>query len=85
MPSLNARLLVAATLVLAAFLGLTGFALDRAFRDSAFLAVKERLQTQIYSLLAAAHLDQSPQLVLPEALPEARFSMPGSGLYGQGA
>ncbi|MGH8651563.1 MAG: ATP-binding protein [Gammaproteobacteria bacterium] len=83
MPSLNARLLVAATLVLAAFLGLTGFALDRAFRDSAFLAVKERLQTQIYSLLAAAHLDQSPQLVLPGALPETRFSMPGSGLYGQ--
>lgn len=83
MLSLNARLLVAASLVLAAFLGLTGLTLDRAFRNSALAAVQERLQTQIYALLAAAELGSSSQLTLPETLPEARFSTPGSGLYAQ--
>jgi two-component system sensor histidine kinase PhoQ len=81
--SLNARLLVAASVVLAAFLGLTGLTLDKAFRDSALAAVRDRLQAQIYILLGAADLDQSGVLVVPDTLPEARFSTPGTGLYGQ--
>lgn len=83
MRSLNARMLVAASLVLAAFLGLTGLALDRAFRESVRMAVHDRLQTQVYSLLVAAEIDKTPRLVLPEVLPEARFSMPDSGLYAK--
>ncbi len=81
MLSLNKRLLVAASVVLVAFLGLTGLALDRAFRESALAAVQERLQAQVYMLLAVADLDETTHLILPEALPEARFSTPGSGLY----
>ncbi len=81
MRSLGARLRLAASVVLAAFLGLTGLTLDRAFRDSAQAAVRDRLQAQIYMLLGAANLDAFNRLTLPQALPEARFSTPDSGLY----
>ena len=79
--SLHSRLLLAATVVLVGFLGLTGLALDRAFRNSAEVSVQDRLQAQLYGLLAAADLGRDGRLVLPEALPETRFSRPGSGLY----
>ena len=81
MRSLRGRLLVAASVVLAAFLGLTGLTLDGAFRDSAMAAVQSRLQAQLYILLGAAELDAFNRLTLPQTLPEARFSMPDSGLY----
>lgn len=83
MLSLNSRLLIAASIALAAFLGLTGLALDRAFRESALTAVQERLQTQVYMLLGVADLDAAQRLGLPNALPEARLSQPDSGLYAQ--
>lgn len=83
MKSLNTRLLMAASLVLAAFLGITGIILDRAFRTSAESALQDRLQGNIYALLSAAELDASGQLRLPDGLPEARFSTPGSGLYAE--
>ncbi|HMQ12166.1 MAG TPA: ATP-binding protein [Candidatus Competibacter phosphatis] len=81
MRSLSGRLRTAASVVLAAFLGLTGLTLDRAFRDSALAAARERLQAQVYMLLGAANLDAFNRLALPQALPEARFSTPDSGLY----
>ena len=81
--SLQTRLLFAASLVLAAFLGFTGTALDRAFRDSAEAGLRDRLQTHVYALLAAAELAADGRLRLPDALPEARFSTPASGLYAQ--
>lgn len=81
MLSLNARLLIAASLVLLAFLGMTGLTLDRAFRESALVAVRDRLQAQVYMLLGAANLAPSRALALPGTIPEARFSTPGSGLY----
>jgi two-component system sensor histidine kinase PhoQ len=81
MLSLNARLLVAASLVLLAFLGMTGLTLDRAFRESALVAVHDRLQAQVYMLLGAANLAPSRALALPGTIPEARFSTPNSGLY----
>ncbi|HRD65198.1 MAG TPA: ATP-binding protein [Candidatus Competibacter sp.] len=81
MRSLRSRLFVAASVVLAGFLGLTGLTLDNAFRDSALAAVQGRLQAQVYILLGAADLDAFNRLTLPQALPEARFSMPDSGLY----
>jgi two-component system sensor histidine kinase PhoQ len=83
MRSLNARLLLAATLVLAAFLGLTGLALDRAFRESALAAVQDRLQSQIYILLSAASFTAPEKRLLPTTLPDPRLSAPGSGLYAQ--
>jgi two-component system sensor histidine kinase PhoQ len=83
MLSLHARLLVTASIVLVAFFGLTGLTLDRAFRDSALTAVKDRLQTQVYMLLGVADLDPGDGLLLPDILPEVKFSTPGSGLYAR--
>lgn len=83
MISIHARLLVAASVVLVAFLGLTGLALDRAFRQSALAAEQERLRTQIYMLLGVAEVADGGRLVLPQALHEVRFSTPGSGLYAR--
>ncbi len=82
-PSLGTRLLLAASVALAAFLGLTGLALDRAFRDSAQAAIQDRLTGQLHGLLAAADVGADGRMVLPEALPEARFGRINSGLYAQ--
>ena len=81
MRSLHSRLLLAASLVLAGFLGATGLALDTAFRNSAEAAMQERLQSYIYALLAAADEDSDGRMIPPQALPEPRFSKPDSGLY----
>ncbi len=83
MLSMNARLLIAASIVLASFLSLTGLALDKAFQRSAIAGVEERLQTQIYLLLGASDLNQEQMLVLSSRLPEARYATPGSGLYAR--
>lgn len=81
--SLNSRLLVTASVVLAAFLGLTGLTLDKAFRESALAAARDRLQAQVYLLLSAAEMDEGGGLSLPDTLPEARFASPASGLFGE--
>ena len=81
MRSLQGRLLLAATLVLAGFIGATGLALDKAFQVSARASMQERLQSYIYALLAAADEDDSGRMVPPPELPEPRFSKPDSGLY----
>jgi two-component system sensor histidine kinase PhoQ len=79
--SLTWRLLLAATAVLAAFLGLTGAALDQAFQNSVLELSRERLEARIYLLLGAAEVDPEGSLTMPQALPESRLSAPGSGAY----
>ena len=81
MNSLRTRMVVLASIVIAVFLALTAMALDRAFRATALELVHEHLQAQIYALLGAAEVQPSGALVL-DALPEPRFSLPDSGLYG---
>jgi two-component system sensor histidine kinase PhoQ len=81
MHSLHSRLLLAASLVLAGFLGATGLALDKAFRVSAEASMQDRLQSYIYALLAAADEDENGRMIPPQELPEPRFSKPDSGLY----
>jgi two-component system sensor histidine kinase PhoQ len=79
--NVHSRLLLAASLVLAGFLGATGLALDKAFRVSAKAAMQDRLQSHIYALLAAADEDDNGRMIPPRELPEPRFSKPDSGLY----
>jgi two-component system sensor histidine kinase PhoQ len=81
MRSLHSRLLLAASLVLAGFLGVTGVALDEAFRASARASLQDRLQSYVYTMLAAADEDNRGRMVLPDDLPEPRFAKPDSGLY----
>lgn len=81
--SLTARLLLAGSVVLTAFLGITGLALDRAFRDYAEQSLQGKLQAENVGLIAAAVLDDNGTLHMPTTLPEARYNTVGSGLYAQ--
>ena len=81
--SLTSRLLLAGTIVLSAFLGLTGLILDRAFSDYAEKSLQERIQAQTVGLVAAAELDDNGILHMPKTLPEARYNSIDSGLYAQ--
>ena len=83
MRSLRARVALAAGVVLASFVVLTSIALEQAFRDSARSAREDRLLGQLYLLMAAAEAEDGGALSFPEAPPEPRLSLPGSGLYGQ--
>lgn len=82
-PSIQTRLLAAATVVLIIFLGVTGLVLDKAFRDSVESSMQERLQGHIYTLLALGELDDTGVLHLPRDLPDPRFSLARSGLYAR--
>ncbi len=81
--SLTTRLLIAGSIVLAAFLGITGYTLDHAFRDKSEQALQERLQAQTLGLIAAVERDASGAIHMPAALPETRYNHTGSGLYAQ--
>lgn len=81
--SLQGRLLLAALLVLALFTGLTGLALDKAFRESAEAAMQDRMEGYLFALLAAVDLDTNGIPAFTRNLPDARFDQPGSGLYAR--
>ncbi len=78
--SLAARSLLAASLVLAAFIGLTGYALERAFEQWAYSVLRERLQSVAYSFLARTDTSVRGEVLVPEFLPEPRLDRPGSDL-----
>ncbi|MCH9698654.1 MAG: sensor histidine kinase, partial [Gammaproteobacteria bacterium] len=80
--SLHLRMVFAAILSLIAFLGLAGIALERAFRESSEQAIQERLQLYVYTLIGFAELNSKGSIIIPENLPEPRFSTMGSGLQG---
>lgn len=79
--SLQTRLLIAVSVLLFIFLGLTGIVLDRAFRSSVETSVSEQLQAQIYVLLAAVD-KEGEEFYFVQDLREPRFTQLNSGLYG---
>lgn len=80
--SLRTRSLAAASIALAAFLGLTFVALDKAFNEAGRAALQSRLQSYMYAYLAAADTTRSGNLIAPETGPDPRFDRPAaSGLY----
>jgi len=79
--SIQTRLVISFSILLFGFLGLTSVVLDRAFRNSVEAGGSERLQVQIYLLLAAADISDGEFYFL-EDLREPRFSQLNSGLYG---
>ncbi|UCD67603.1 MAG: GHKL domain-containing protein [Betaproteobacteria bacterium] len=81
MRSLNARITVSAAIVLAIFVVLSAFALEKAFHDSARNAREERLLAQIYLLMAAAEVDVDGTLRIANRSAEPRLDLPDSGLY----
>lgn len=80
--SLQSRQLWAASLGLVAFLALAGFALDRAFLNTAQSGMRERLHSYA---LAYANSDfaRDGSVIPPWDPPDPRFKRPGSGLYAQ--
>ena len=72
MLSLHARILLAATLVLVAFFGVTGLVLDGAYRHSAWSALQERLQGYAYALVAVMEPDAEGRVHITNALPCSR-------------
>lgn len=79
--SLQTRLLWAASLALAAFLGVTGYSLEQAFRRSALQAMRDRLESYVYTYLSGTDISKDGALILPEFPPDPRFDRPQSGLY----
>jgi two-component system, OmpR family, sensor histidine kinase PhoQ len=79
--SLQTRLLWAASLALAAFLGVTGYALEQAFKRSALAAMRERLNSYVLSYIAGSDVSVRGALILPDQAPNPDFERPQSGLY----
>src|SRR5207342_1809721 len=82
--SLHARQLLAACLGLVAFLGLTGVALDHAFRQTTLSNLEERLRSYAYDYVGDFEFDRRGKLIPPQSgSPDSRFDLVGSGLYAQ--
>jgi len=79
-PSLRVRLLAAAAVVLAAFIALAGMGLDRAFRESAQAAQREKMQGLVYGLLGVAESDGGRLAIAEGDLPDPALARPESGL-----
>src|SRR6476659_3932682 len=66
--SLQTRSLLAAGIALAAFLGLTGFALDQAIYETLHSALRDRLQSYVYGYLGASDVARSRRWLPRRAL-----------------
>ncbi len=82
-PSINIRMLIAASCILAGFLSITAITLDRTYRVSTEDALKERMLIQITVLISAIEQDDQKNIRMIHALPEPRFFTPDSGLYAR--
>jgi len=78
--SLNLRIILSATLVLLIFISLTALTLERAFSDSAESALRDKMTSQLYALMAAAEVDESG-LIMPTDELDALLGLPSSGVY----
>ncbi len=84
-PSLEARQLLAASLGLIAFLGLTGYALDRAFTETATNSLRERLKNYAKAYYTGSEISRTLEFQPPYQPPDTRFLQPNSGLYAAAA
>jgi len=78
--SLQARSLLAAGIALAAFLGLTGFALDTAIYQTLKTSLRERLQSYVYAYLATSDVSREKRWLPPDVGPDSRFDRPDGAL-----
>jgi len=70
-----------AVILLTISLGLVGFALDSAFQRSSEAALKARMESFVYLVLAATEVGDDGSLVIDEDTGDPRLSQPGSGFY----
>lgn len=69
-------------MVLVIFITLTAAALDRAFVDSNESALRDRLTSQLYALMAAADVT-GEGIMMPSSELDALLGLPSSGVYAQ--
>ena len=84
--SLRARQLLAASLGLVAFLFLAGYALDKAFQQTAQRNLRERMASYAKAYINGIDFDRANTVidyVVDTNPPDPRFVIPGSGLYAQ--
>lgn len=78
--SLNRRIVLSASLVLLIFITLTAAALNRAFIESSETALRDKLTSQLYALLAAAEVSDN-EIFMPSNELDALLGLPSSGVY----
>jgi two-component system, OmpR family, sensor histidine kinase PhoQ len=78
--SLQSRSLLAAGIALAAFLGLTGLALDAAIYQTLKTSLRERLQSYVYAYLATSDVSRERRWLPPDVGPDSRFDRPDGAL-----
>lgn len=84
MNSIAVRLLLAAALVMAVFIGLTTLAISHTVDRRAEQARFERLQGQVYALLGVTSISPDGAIAIPPAdLPNALLRQPMSGTYAE--
>ncbi|QDH71889.1 ATP-binding protein [Marilutibacter alkalisoli] len=80
---MQARQLLAASLGLLAFLALAGYALDRAFLETAESNLRERLKGYALAYAGKGEFARNGEYIPPYDAVDPRFDMPGSGLYAE--
>jgi two-component system sensor histidine kinase PhoQ len=81
--SLSNRLLLAVSIVLTAFLGLSAFSLNNAFQTSAENEQHKRLKNYVYTILSSAEFSDDGHVTMSDQFTEPDFLTPNSGLYAQ--
>ena len=83
MHSLSQRLLLSVAVPLVLFFGFMMWVLDHGFRTLSDRALRERLDSQIIALIAAAERKRGAGYIAPLTALDSRFATPRSGLYAQ--
>ena len=83
MLSLNSRVLLAASAVLASFFGLAGFTLDRVYVQSAEDSLRDHMQGKVHALIASADIDDEGRIFIHEFFPDQNYSVVLPTLYAQ--
>lgn len=81
--SLSTRLLISVSVLLALFFGIATVMLDTVFREASRQAIRDRLDLQVWALMAATEESADGRLVPATQLLDTSFLAPNSGLYGQ--
>lgn len=79
--SLRLRLLLLATTVMVVALVIVGIALSAAQHRAAEIALRERMESYVYLVLAASDVDPAGRLTVGDDLGDPRLTQPGSGIY----
>jgi two-component system sensor histidine kinase PhoQ len=80
-PSLLLRLSLSAVAVVLLALGLIGLAVDRAYRSAEQAALRERLESAIFAVLAGLEVDDDGTVAWAGAPADSLLTQPQSGLY----